>query len=139
MATSWDSRKEVANNMSSAKSSALTLLMIGSIFMFVMSCWHILSALLFYGGYYHSYYGLDFWITYGLEFVASLLLMIGFITFRGEQSKNASQVGYAPVPPGTNQAQGGPMRFCPRCGRQIPSDAQFCGFCGWQAEGQKRK
>jgi hypothetical protein len=134
----WDSAEEVTEATSSSKGGALTLLMIGSIFMFFMSCWNILSQFLFYGYYYYGYFGsLVFWIPSGLEFVASLLLMIGFVMFRGEQSKQTSQIGYLPVPPGAAQAQGAPMRFCPKCGRQIPGDAEFCGFCRLQAEGQK--
>jgi hypothetical protein len=113
--------------------------MIGSIFMFILSCWHIVAEFLLYGHYYYGYYGLDFWISIGLEFVTSLLLMIGFIMFRGEQSKLVSQISYSQVPPSGPQAQGVTMRFCPKCGRQMPTDAQFCGFCGWQADGQKKK
>jgi len=123
--------------MSSAKSSALTLLMIGSIFLFILSIWHIFEAFFIYG-YYYYYRGFDVLISSGLEFIASLLLMIGFIQYRGEQSKRA-QIGYGAVSPTGPQIQGVPARFCPKCGKQIPIDAQFCPFCGWQAEGQKRK
>jgi len=64
--------------------------------------------------------------------------MIGFILYQGEQSKRA-QISYGAVSPTGLQVQRVPVRFCPKCGRQVPTDAQFCPFCGWQAEGQKRK
>ena len=121
--------------MSSAKSSALTLLMVGSILLFIWSVWQIFETVFIYNSYYYDNYSI---ISVGLEFVASLLLMIGFIQYRGEQSKPA-QVGYGAASMPGPQIQSVPERFCPKCGRQIPADAQFCPFCGWQAEGQKRK
>lgn len=33
---------------------------------------------------------------------------------------------------------GNPLKTCPRCGKELPADAQFCGECGFRfsAEGQ---
>lgn len=33
---------------------------------------------------------------------------------------------------------GNPVKTCPRCGKELPADAQFCGECGFRfsAEGQ---
>jgi ABC-type multidrug transport system permease subunit len=112
--------------------------MIGSIFLFVLSCWNLLSIPI-YGYFFGIFFFSDFLtlMTYMLEFVASLLLMIGFIMFRREEARRVSQAGYVSIPSGKTQAQAAPTRFCPKCGRQIPRDAEFCGFCGWQAEGQE--
>jgi len=122
--------------MSSAKSSALTLLMVGSILLFIWSVWQIFETFFIYNSYYYGDFSV--FISSALEFIASLLLMIGFIQYRGEQSKLA-QTGYGAASMPGPQIQSVPERFCPKCGRQIPADAQFCPFCGWQAEGQKRK
>lgn len=125
------------SNMSSPKSDALTLLMVGSILLFILSCWHIFEIFLPYGHYY--YISFPVFISIGLEFISALLLMIGFIQYRGEQSKRAPQMDYGVVSSTVSQIQGAPARFCPKCGKQISTDAQFCPFCGWQLEGQKRK
>lgn len=131
--------------MSTRKSNALTLLMIGSIIWFAYSCWQIFETFFlfpfFYGTY--IYFGTSWAIpllaAYVLPFVSSLLLMIGFIMYRGEQSRPTSGAANVTVSPTTPQAQGAPARFCPKCGRQVLADAQFCGFCGSQVEGTKRK
>jgi hypothetical protein len=125
--------------MSSAKSSALTLLMIGSIFLFISSIWQVVQTFFIYGYNYGYYYRFNFigLISLGLYFIASLLFMIGFIQYRGEQSKRA-QTGYG-APSLASSQQAAQARFCPKCGKQIPFDAQFCPCCGWQAAGQKRK
>jgi hypothetical protein len=102
--------------------------MIGSIFLLTTSIWQIFQIVVIYG-----YIDFSYIISLGLEFIASLLLMIGFILCRGEQSRLAI------VSPAGPQIPSVPTRFCPKCGKQIPTDAQFCPFCRWQVEGQKRK
>jgi hypothetical protein len=119
----------------SSINNALTILMIGSIVLFAMSCWNIVDLFLFFP---IIYVNLDLLAYYGLQFVASLLLMIGFIVFRGELLKLVSQSRLASVTPSAPLVQSVPMRFCPQCGRQIPVDAQSCSFCGWQAEKRKK-
>jgi uncharacterized membrane protein YvbJ len=39
---------------------------------------------------------------------------------------------------GFSESNGQPNKFCPRCGKNLPADAQFCGECGFRfgAEGQ---
>jgi hypothetical protein len=98
-----------------------------------MSIWHVFELFIFP----YSYYLIFYLISSVLEFIASLLLMIGFILYQGEQSKRA-QISYGAVSPTGLQIQRVPARFCPKCGKQIPTDAQFCPFCGWQAEGKKK-
>jgi hypothetical protein len=119
--------------------------MIGSIIWFAYQCWLIFEEFFLFPFYFGTYiyfgtgWTIPLLVAYVLPFVSSLLLMIGFIMFRGEQSRLASAAPNVAVPPTSPQAQGAPARFCPKCGRQVLADAQFCGFCGSPVEGTKRK
>jgi RNA polymerase subunit RPABC4/transcription elongation factor Spt4 len=117
--------------MNSPKSTALTLLMIGSIFWFVVACLQIANFILF-GYYWFSIYWIVDLIAFSMNFVASLLIMIGFIKYRSEQSRIASRASLM-MP----QQPAAPMRaaattLCQNCGRPISTEAVFCPFCGWQ-------
>jgi hypothetical protein len=69
---------------SSKKSGALTLLVIGSIFMLVYYCWSVADAFLIRGIY--RYFAWDDFVYYGLGFAFSLMFVIGFIMLREERS-----------------------------------------------------
>jgi hypothetical protein len=118
--------------------------MIGSIIWFAFSCWQIFEVFFLYPFFWRIYiysagWATSYFVSYGLPFVSSLLFMIGFIMYRGEQSRPVSGAGNVTVSPTSPQVQGALARFCPKCGRQILADAQFCGFCGCQVEGTRRK
>ena len=74
--------------MSSAKSNALTVLMVGSILLFVWSLWQMIETFVLYSYYYYTTYTT---IDVILEFTGTLVLMIGFIMYR-------SAFGPKPVP-----------------------------------------
>ena len=35
---------------------------------------------------------------------------------------------------GFSESNGQPNKFCPRCGKNLPAEAQFCGECGFRFE-----
>lgn len=103
--------------MSQSK-NALTILILASIFLLIASAWDIVAIF-----YYSITYGYDFYeimdfIGPVLGIVASLLLMIGFITLRGDSEMSSTAT-----------------RLCPKCGRNINADAKFCPYCGWKPTG----
>ena len=102
--------------MSQSK-NASAILILASIFLLISSAWNIVLIV---------YYDIEFWgyihfdiidfIGPVMGIVASLLLMIGFIIFRG----------------GDGLTSATPTRLCPKCGRNIDVDAKFCPYCGWK-------
>ncbi len=121
--------------MSSAKNSGLTTLMIGSIFLFVISAIGMVGLIIFDLAYLRSLSSIIFYvIPYIFQFVATLLLMIGFIQYRGAQNRDARMAYGAPIAPPGLQTQNTYERFCPKCGRSITSNDNFCPHCGWQSQ-----
>jgi hypothetical protein len=118
--------------MGSTKGAGLTLLVVGSILGLIAQFWTIFVIIL---------QGWEIFTEFLIvtpSIIAWILLLIGFTQFKNDYTKQSSPTGYTAAPTPVPEMRVS-ARFCPKCGKQIPTDAQFCPFCGWQPEAQKRK
>jgi hypothetical protein len=124
--------------MNTSKNSAVTVLIIGSVFWFVKAIFDFIIPWYYqfqYGSSY-NYITFDYLTGPTLEVVASLLLMIGFIMLRSRNSTVPTPDRYPPYPTPTLSA--GSDRVCPNCGKQISAKVKFCPSCGWRLAEQSQ-
>jgi hypothetical protein len=120
--------------MSTSKNSAITVLIIGSVFWFVKAIFDFIIPWYYqfqYGSSY-NYITFDYLTGPTLELVASLLLMIGFIMLRSKNSAVPTPGTYPTFPTSTPTLSAGSGRVCPNCGKQISANVKFCPSCGWR-------
>ena len=101
----------------SQEKNAILILILAGVFFVIVTAWNLGTFVIDYIDYW-GYYDFDImdFARPVLWFVASLLLMIGFIILRtGDESTSATTA-----------------RLCAKCGRNISAEAKFCPYCGWK-------
>lgn len=93
-------------------------------------------AIIFFSKYMGGKVELFFWAGLVFAVIGLAKVLVGYITRKGETKSEQIAVNapFYPSGPASSSAaapgQTTTMRFCPRCGSQVPQSSYFCHKCG---------